>query len=174
MSRDPAWSGTNWAMTNMTEFKSGQRMLIEGNIYENSFNSWTSQIVNPVYSLEFAATNGNGASNNNSWNFVGDVTVRNNIFRHVALGIGVTRWIVLDPPYYPQPSARFWIHDNLFYDVHGGGGSSGDAFYPFSGPLDVTIEHNTVDQSASPIWGTAQGNSADNFIFRNNLIKNAG
>ena len=174
--RDPAWDGTVFKVGQGAEWKKGQRMLYEHNIFENFGFYADTQQINAQYALIFAASNGNGTSGDiNPWDFVGDVTIRYNIFRHVPIGIAICRWIVLDPPYYPQPSARFHIHDNLFYHLFGAaGGDAGNAFELKTGPIDVIIEHNTIQTTWTQLLFIKAGLNADNFIFRNNIMSAGG
>ena len=173
--RDPAWHNTGFRVGNAGEWKKGQRILYEHNIFEQMTIGISTQIVNPLFVLIFAASNGDGVSGNvNPWDFVGDVTIRYNIFRHVPCGIGISRWIVLEPPYFPQVSRRFHIHDNLFYHMPGDAGGNGGHIVTLStGPTDVTIEHNTADLHWSLLaFNDDPAYNADTLIVQNNLSSN--
>jgi hypothetical protein len=81
------------------------------------------------------------------------------------------------PPPPSQPSQRILIKNNLIDDIDGnkwGSAAYGPADGRFAqivgGPLNITIDHNTIFQSGTLI--VADGAPSPGFIFRNNIARN--
>jgi hypothetical protein len=186
----PTSEGTKHAVKNTVEIKNGRNVLIEGNIIENS---WPQAQTGFLMVLTPANT-GNG----NDSTIVKDVEVRYNIFRSAAGGIQTTvrdaySKSATDPLDVYHPSGRFTglnVHNNLFYDMgsHWGisiqwmivsaGGTGSTAMYNTGarGPLNWTINHNTILQTTGQSLlnlnltdNLTPTHDAENFDFTNNI-----
>ena len=96
---------------NSFELKNAQRVLIEGNVLENTWAGFS----RPGISMLFQALNQTGSNNPNTT--VADITVRYNRIAHAASAI--TEAIVcLSCSVNPKFAGRFSIHDDLFDDLN--------------------------------------------------------
>ena len=160
-----AWRGSRWTVKNLLELKNARRVLIESNVFENS---WVA--AQTGYALLFKPVNQDGKA---PWSDVSDITVQYNIVRHVSTAISI---LGTD---YEHPSAHMRglrIRHNLFYDVDAGRwGGDGRFLLIGGGPADVVIDHNTVLQSGSVVqfYGTQNGRPwvIDGLQFTNNLTR---
>ena len=164
----PSYAGIDWSVKNLFELKNAQRVLVNGNIFENNWVDSQSG-----YAILLTPRNSDGG---NPWTVVQDVTITNNILRHSAAGFNTLG----DDYVYPSAQTkRILIKDNIVEDINGAvwknpASSNGDgvAFLFGSGTVgssDVIIDHNTVFHTGCVIL--ADGTSNSNFIFRNNIIR---
>jgi hypothetical protein len=160
-----AWRGSRWTVKNLLELKNARRVVIESNVFENS---WVA--AQTGYALLFKPVNQDGKA---PWSDVSDITVQYNIVRHVSTAISI---LGTD---YEHPSAHMRglrIRHNLFYDVDAGRwGGDGRFLLIGGGPADIVVDHNTVIQSGSVVqfYGTQNGRPwmIDNLHFTNNLTR---
>jgi hypothetical protein len=160
-----AWRGSRWTVKNLLELKNARRVVIESNVFENS---WVA--AQTGYALLFKPVNQDGKA---PWSDVSDITVQYNIVRHVSTAISI---LGTD---YEHPSAHMRglrIRHNLFYDVDAGRwGGDGRFLLIGGGPADIVIDHNTVLQSGSVVqfYGTQNGRPwvIENLTFTNNLTR---
>lgn len=162
---DPSYLGTQWCVKNIFELKNAQRVLIEGNIFENNWVNCQSG-----FSIVLTPRNQDG---NAPWSQVADVTFRKNIIRHVASGFNI---LGTDDIFPSQRTQRIAITDNVMEDIdpakYGGGGRT---FQIISGPDYLTIEHNTIfnDLAATLITADDTNQLSTNFIYRNTISSHA-
>lgn len=106
---DPSYYGNTQpgVVKDLIEFKSGQRILVTGNVFEHTWGAGQN---------EFEIINSNCSISSPSVNFVQDVTEYYNIFRNAT-----TEWFVFGGCAQPttQPDHRIWLHDNLIYGLEG-------------------------------------------------------
>jgi hypothetical protein len=135
VSKQTAWRGSAYTVKNLFELKSAQRVLIEGNIFENT---WAAA---QYFAIVLTPRNQNGT---NPWNTVLDITFRDNIVRHVSAGINI---LGRDDAHVSLATRRLLIENNLFYDVGQTYGGDGRMIQLLSNNnvlmTDVTIRHNT-------------------------------
>jgi hypothetical protein len=152
----PTYEGTNWLVKNHFELKSGRRVVFDGNILENCWQSGQ----NGTSIVLTVSTEGGGAP----WAAVEDVTISNNIIRHVGVGVtghakdangGVTR------------NLRF--KNNLFEDIDDTKWGGFGAFMVMTGNVPgLVIEHNTLLASKHTLrfsYNVSQGT-----VLRNNIV----
>lgn len=133
-----AWRG-KWAAKNLLELKNGQRVLVEGNVFENS---WVSAQIG--FAVVLWSVNQDGRA---PWTTTRDVTFRLNTISNVAHGFQLNDRA-------EQPSvamARVTIAHNLVRDVGAPAlGDGGGRLFQVNGRVaDLRIEHNTTG-SAGP------------------------
>jgi hypothetical protein len=125
-----AWKGV-WSVKNLLELKIGQRVLIEGNVFENC---WLDGQVG--FALLFKSVNQDGSA---PWSQTSDVTVRNNIVRNSAHGVSMDAKPESNPAI---PAARIAFVNNVFEKI-GDGDYPGGRLWQISGIQGLTIQHNT-------------------------------
>jgi hypothetical protein len=141
---NPAYAGIHWSVKNLLEFKNAQRVLIEGNVFENNWADAQTGI-----SVLLTPKNSSGGC---TWCIVADVTIQYNVFAHMAGWLDISAGFPAGYPGGPSlPTQRVSVHDNLVYDVSGVySGGSGGLFLKFGThtPVldfhDVLIAHNTA------------------------------
>jgi len=154
---DPSYAGTPWGVKNLFELKNAQRVLVDGNIFENNWRH-----AQAGYSILLTVRNQDGGA---PWSVVQDVTITNNIVRSVGGGFNMHG---TDDNRPSLPTRRVRISNNLLEDVDGARwGGPGIAFHTNGGPHDITIEHNTVFHTGN-LFATT-GTQTEGVVFRNNL-----
>jgi len=158
ISKPLAWKST-WLTKNLIEFKVGRRILIEGNVLENS-----PVAAQPGWAFVlWSATAQVGCS----WCITEDVTIRNNLIRNVAGGFSLTKSYDATT----QGMQTVTIRNNVIIGLDNPAvGSNGRVFSMNYVIPNLTIEHNTAfsPSNASFIW---DGQSlSPNQIIRNNLV----
>jgi hypothetical protein len=137
---DPAYNSGTYRIRvkNLYESKNVQRVLIDGNVFENVWPSAQVGLaitLTPRQARQFSTQ---------PWTLVQDVTITNNIIRNAANGIGISGWdpgTTLEPP--TARGGRILVKNNVLENI-GGYPGTGIVFQLANGPFDVTIQHNTV------------------------------
>jgi hypothetical protein len=164
-----AWKTQSWPLKNLLELKNAQNVLIEGNIFENNWHAGQQG-----YAIVFTPRNQDGTA---PWSVVRNITVQNNVIRHVAGGFSISGYDDNQPS---QQTENIKIHNNLVYDVSTAHTTSTPAPGRFmvigSGPRNISIDHNTVDNDGSGtmlIYAgyTPTGYRIYDFELTNNLLR---
>jgi hypothetical protein len=166
----PTYAGTAWRVKNHIEFKMGRRILIEGNLLENSWAQSDQQ----GFSVVLYPETNIGVT----WATVEDITIRRNIFRYVQGGVN---FIGGDPYVVPLTQQgilqRITVSDNIFEHVFWEQGLASPAalFRVVNGAIDCTIDHNTALNDGPPAVFAAATLSLERFIpkrihFTNNIF----
>jgi len=162
----PSYAGQHWTIKNLFELKTGKRVLLDGNILENSWADLP--IGQSGYAILLTVRAEGGASPQAD---VSDITITNNIIRHAGAGISLSG---RDSPNPSLQSKRIHIANNLFDDISGPDYGDGNVAGPNDGtflkigdPTDVLIEHNTVLQSGAITWAY---DTTETITFRNNIF----
>src|SRR5205814_2410011 len=154
---DPSYEGIHWSVKNLFELKNAQRVLVDGNLFEQNWDD-----AQAGFAVQFTVRNQDGTA---PWSTVEDVTFRNNIVRHSGSGINI---LGLDNNFTSQQTKRIAIRNNLFADIGGtqwGGG--GRLFQLLAGTAHVVIEHNTAFQTGVIIMADGAPNTG--FVYRDNI-----
>lgn len=159
----PTYAGTYWTIKNLFELKCAQRVLVEGNLFENN---WGFQSDQNGFAILVTPRSSDGAD---PWAVVQDVTFRNNIIRHSGGGIQILGQDVIS-----EPTRRLSISNNLWYDIDATKWTGTGWWMMYSSPdggaEDVVIEHNTSLMSDITIIFTSTAASSPPITFRNNLV----
>jgi len=142
ITRPTSWKGV-WQVKNLIELKHARRMLIEGNVIENTW-------LDGQVGFAFVAKSEN-QNLDTPWTETSDITIRYNRIRNVGSGFN----IAANPSGTAAvPASRFVITDNVMENV-GNAPYTGDGriFQFLGGVADVVTMHNTM-------VGAAGGNSA--------------
>src|SRR5262245_42080705 len=106
ISKPTAWITQSWTVKNIVELKNAQRVTLEGNIIENNWAAGQQG-----YSILMTPRNQSGTA---PWTIVRDVTIQNNIIRHVAAVFNICGYDDLAVSLQTQ---NIIIRNNLIYDV---------------------------------------------------------
>lgn len=151
----PPEAGKLWNVKNLLELKNAQRVLIDGNVFEYS---WAAS--QKGYAILLTPRNQEGAA---SWVAVRDITLTNNIIRHVAGAVDILGEDYDNPS---QRTSRVLLRNNLVYDVSSTWG--GEHFLLITrSPVDVTVDHNTVYQENMIVL--VDDGESTGFTFTNNI-----
>ncbi|MBK8854403.1 MAG: T9SS type A sorting domain-containing protein [Saprospiraceae bacterium] len=161
----PDYKGKHWTIKNLFELKTGKRVWLDGNVFENV---WADLPVGQSgYAILFTVRTEGGGSPQAD---VSDITCTNNIIRKAGAGISISG---RDNPGSNQ-SQRIYFANNLFYeidgDLYGDGNIAGPndgTFLKIGEPSDVIFDHNTVLQSGPVTWAY---DTTRNCRFTNNLF----
>ncbi len=161
---DPTYAGKHWTIKNLFELKTGVRVLFDGNVLENCWADLpTGQ---SGYAVLLTVRNENG---NSPQADVSDVTLSNNIIRHVGAGISISGMDVTPS----NQSARISVYNNLFEDINGPlygdqntAGPNDGTFVKIGNPADVFFDHNTILQTGPITWAY---DTMSGFQYTNNL-----
>jgi hypothetical protein len=163
--KDPAWKGV-WTVKNLFELKSAQRVLVEGNVFENNWADGQSGMA-----IVIKSSTGNQAGRAN-WQGTTDVTFRRNLIRNSPRGFNLQGF---DGPT-DLHVARVRAEQNLFENIGSFNGTGQDGWLMlFTHDLrDVSIRHNTFvhnvkDFGIALVMDEGNGN-ARNLTFTDNVL----
>ena len=156
-----SWIGARLDVKNLLELKNAQRVLIEGNVFENSFPD--AQV---GFALLITPRNQSGTA---PWSITQDITIRLNKFVNVGQGINLAG---RDSNFANSTITRRILIENNILEVTKLNGADGRIFQFLSGPVDVTVRHNTaIITVAGGTAGFSENNpKADQFDFSDNII----
>lgn len=160
-----SYMGNHWTIKNLFELKTGMRVLLDGNILENSWADLpTGQSGYAI--LLTIRTEGGGSPQAD----VSDITISNNIIKHVGAGISLSG----TDGGLGIRSKRIRVYNNLFEDINGPvygdqntSGPNDGVFIKIGEPQDVIIDHNTILQTGEITWAYQLMNG---FMFTNNVV----
>jgi hypothetical protein len=160
--------GSKYVLKNLLEFKSAQRALVSGNVFQN----------NPAAGQQGFAllVTPRNQQNTAPWSTTTDINITNNVFINVGSGINI---LGTDNIGSSQRTARVAITNNVI-GVTGLGGAAAREFQILCGGSDIIIDHNTALNSAPTTTNSdiaASGGATcptgslitNNFVFTNNL-----
>lgn len=130
------WIGTSWTVKNLLEFKNARRVHVIQNVFENN---WVAS--QNGFSVLITPANQDGGA---PWTIVEDIAIERNRFHNLAQGINIKGRESSNPK---SVTSRILIRDNLL-EISGLNGANGRAIQTILGPTDITIDHNTVINSA--------------------------
>src|SRR5438477_1732090 len=106
IAKPTAWMTQGWTIKNLVELKNAADVTIDGNTLEHS---WLAN--QQGFAFMLSPRNQSGTA---PWSQVRNVTIRNNVVRHVAAGINITGYDNLATA---QQTQGIKVLNNLFYDV---------------------------------------------------------
>lgn len=167
--KDPSWKGV-WTIKNPFELKDARRVLIEGNVFENS---WVAAQLGMAIVIK-SSTETCGAC---TWEGTKDVTVRWNVFKNAHRGLNIQAIDGSSAGTTASHTERVTVEQNVFTGI---GTSNGIA--PSDGWLmllthdlkDISISHNTLIGNA-PGYGLAayftySGGAAQRIAINDNVF----
>jgi hypothetical protein len=133
----PDFIGHNFIVKNLFELKNGERVLVEGNLMENSWGGY-SQVGYGILLTPRGA-----------WAAVQDVTIRHNLIRHIGSGMQLAASTLGEDD--SLAAQRWSIHDDLLEDLDANAYNGGGIVFQISSgfrknlPLNnVSVNHVTV------------------------------
>lgn len=160
LTRRLSWRGGPYSIKNSFELKNARRFVVSYNVIENSW-----QASQNGYAALLTPRNQSGTC---PWCIVEDIQFEYNVVRHAAGGINV---LGTDDEHVSMLANQITIQHNTIYDIGSAWGSGGYAFMLGAGVADLTIDHNTVDQTNSRGLILAYGAPMPNFRFTNNVAR---
>ncbi|HJR41079.1 MAG TPA: hypothetical protein VJ812_03270 [Gemmatimonadaceae bacterium] len=157
--KPPAWKG-KWTVKNSFELKSAQRLLIEGNVFENN---WAD--AQDGFAIVWKSVNQNGAC---TWCIVQDITFRYNRIRNSANGINL---VARPQGTVAGPLRRVLITHNVVDRINVGPiyYGNGRMIQVMADVTDLAIEHNTMFTSGNQLVLFTDLPATVRFAFRNNV-----
>ncbi len=153
----PGFAGTAWSVKNLCELKNAQRIVLEGNLFENN---WMESQTG--YAILIKSVNQDGTA---PWCTTQDVDFKNNIVRHTGSAVNI---LGRAQDQLGGQTKRVRIKNNLFEDVSSTPWNGAGAFLQISDTPDVTVDHNTAMQTGNII--VAYGPASPGFVFINNVM----
>ncbi|MEO5872491.1 MAG: Ig-like domain-containing protein [Gemmatimonadaceae bacterium] len=159
-----SWFGGPWLVKNLFELKNAQRVLVEGNIFENNWaNGQTGSAIN------LKSVNQGGSCR---WCVTQDVTFRFNLIKNTGAGFVLSGY---DPQPLGTPVSmnRVTITDNVIGGINVGiFTGDGRGFLINNNPVDLVIAHNTVlDPTLTAVtFGGPTNESPVRLAFRDNIV----
>lgn len=156
-----SWKGL-WTVKNLLELKNAQRVLVEGNIFENS---WTDGQNGTA--IVFKSVNQNGSC---TWCVTQDVTFRRNLVRN--MGSAVNTAGSPDNNFATIPARRIAITDNIFANINTGPyNGDGRVFATYGSATQVLITHNTAMAPTNSAFTFGPfGTKQMGFVAKDNLV----
>jgi hypothetical protein len=157
------WKGV-WTVKNLLEIKHAQRVLIEGNIFENSWTDGQNGT-----GLVIKTVNQNGKC---TWCVTQDVNVRLNIVRNVGAGFNIAGAPDNVVPCPCIPARRVSVMDNIIANINTAPYiGDGRGFATYGTVTEVLIAHNTMmaPTNSAFVLGPA-GTTQLNFTAKDNLV----
>lgn len=138
-----AWQSTAWTVKNLFELKNAQRVLVEGNVFENN---WVQ--AQTGYAILFQAVNQSGGA---PWSRIQDVTFRHNIVRNSANGFTILSRAGNNVA---EPTRRVLVENNVLLNIGDPAlGSGGGRALLILGDLeDLTVRGNTMHAKHSAVF----------------------
>jgi hypothetical protein len=155
-----SWKG-KWLVKNLFEIKNAQRVLVEGNVFENNWQDGQGGSA-----IVLKSVNQEGRC---PWCVAKDITIRLNVIKNTGAGFALTGHDATTQ----VAMTRVTITDNILsgIDVAPFNGD-GRAFLINNNPTDLVIAHNTVlDATNSAItFGGPATEPPVRMVFRDNII----
>lgn len=154
-----SWRGV-WEAKNLLEIKSAQRVLLEGNVFENS---WAD--AQTGFAIVFWSVNQSGTCN---WCTTQDITFRYNEIKNAAGGFQLTDRYDKNS----IPMARVLIEQNVATGVGNPSlGDNGRMFQVLGAIADLQLVHNTALSTEHGILlGSSPAVLLPRFIVKDNII----
>jgi hypothetical protein len=143
ITKQTTWMSESWTVKNLVELKNAEHVTVEGNTIQNNWAAGQQG-----YSILMTPRNQSGTA---PWTIVKDVTVQNNVIRHMAAAFNILGYDNLATSLQTQDIV---IRNNLVYDVTTAWQTPN---HPAparlaiigGGPKNITIDHNTVDNNGT-------------------------
>lgn len=156
------WKGKGWAIKNLLEVKNGQRILIEGNLFENNWDE-----AQTGFAVVLKSQNQGGRC---TWCVTQDVTWRYNRISNSPGGFNLMSVQAIDGGG-AVPAKRIDIRHTVFDRVGLLSQPGAQRIFQLLGGLTyITIEHNTALGENHLFLFDGTPASTTNYVIRNNLF----
>ena len=159
--KQPSWKGV-WLVKNLLELKNAQRVLIEGNVLQNSWSDGQNGL-----GVGFKSVNQSGTC---TWCVTQDVTYQLNFLTNIGAAYNIAG--APDNNFPTIHARRIMMANNVASNMNTGIFNGDGRGFLFSGdPKDVLIVHNTMigTTNAALVYGPA-GTTTINFMARDNML----
>jgi hypothetical protein len=158
-------SGIPWSVKNLFELKNADRVIVDGNVFENNWlNAQTG------FAILMKSVNQDG---NCPWCGTSNVTFTHNIIRHSGSGLNMVSMDGTNAT--PMRSVR--VRDNIFEDINQSVFGGDGRLFQFLGTAnwgsDIHVDHNSAFHNGSGNAFISIGDSGkftDGFSFNDNLV----
>ncbi|MFN8574017.1 MAG: Ig-like domain-containing protein [Gemmatimonadaceae bacterium] len=160
-----SWKGKAWVKKNLMELKVGRRILIEGNVFDGSWQNGQTG-----WALFLKSENQSGRC---TWCTTSDVTIRYNYIRNAGAGIAIVGKEGTSPYPVGALSARFSVQNNLMDNINVGVYVGDDRLMEVLGNAqDVEFVNNTFTSTGflAQFMAFDQYNTATRFAFNYNVV----
>ena len=152
-----SWRSLNYTVKNLIELKNAQRVTIDGNVIENCWAAGQQG-----FAIMLTPRNQNGTA---PWSVVQQVTISNNLIRHVASGIEVLGNDDVNPS---RATNAIAITNNVMLDVSTAWGGQARTLVTLGGS-NITFAHNTVFSDGTSVV-YADVAPVPGFVFSDNIV----
>ena len=163
ITKPTTWTGGVWSVKNLMEIKHGRRILVEGNIFENSWQESQNGVAIVVKTV-----NQGGQC---TWCVTEDVTIRYNTIKNVGAGFNIAGAPDNVSPCPCIPARRITVNDNIISNMNVAPFlGDGRGFATYGSVTYVVLAHNTMisPTSSAYVLGPA-GTTQLNFTAKDNL-----
>lgn len=152
----PDYEGTEWTVKNLLELKNAERVLVDGNLFENSWPQ-----AQNGFAILFTVRNQDGGA---PWSVVQDVTFTNNVIRGVVAGINI---LGRDDIHASRTTRNIDICNNLFELMIGSPGG-GRLIQLLDGIENLSVDGNSAFNIAQGFY--SEGKPHTNVTITDNLL----
>jgi hypothetical protein len=152
-----SWRWQNYSVKNLIELKNAQRVLIDGNVIEYSWEEG-----HFGHAIVLTPRNQEGTA---PWSTVEDIQITNNVIRHVA---GVLNILGTDNDAPSRDLRNVTFRNNLVIDLSRANWGGAAQLLLTSGGANITVDHNTVFTDGTSVV-YADGAQVSGFVFTNNI-----
>jgi len=131
----PDFVGKNFIVKNLFELKNAERVLVEGNLMENSWGGY-SQVGYAILLTPRGA-----------WAAVQDVTIRKNLIRHTGSGMALAASLADGTKEDSLAAQRWSIHDDVLEDVDADAYNGDGVVFQISSGFSKNVPLNNVSVS---------------------------
>ncbi len=150
-----AWKGKGWVVKNLFETKNAKRVLVDGNIFENS---WTEGQTGTAILIKSANQDGKC-----TWCVSSDILFSNNIVKNVNEGLRIN---AAEGSPLPLKVSRIKFENMIFENVQN------KLFQIFNGSSDIIFENVTAYSPESILFGDGgTGLSNTGLAIRNSVLE---
>lgn len=162
IAKPASWKGGRWSIKNLLELKTAQRVLIQGNVFEGSWEQ-----AQTGYAILMKSSNQSGAC---TWCVTQDVTFQHNIIRNVGAGFALAA-APNAVGYDAIPARRITIVNNVITGINTASYPGEGRGFLITGNLaDLTIAHNTmVSPTAAFVYAGVGTDIIPRFVLRDNI-----
>jgi hypothetical protein len=158
VSKQPSWRYQGYTIKNLIEFKNAQRVTIDGNVIEYNWNAGQAG-----HAIVLSPRNQDGGA---PWSLVQQITITNNVIRHVA---GVLNVLGTDYRFPSGTLSDIVFRNNLVVDLSKANWGGAAQLLLTSGGTNITLDHNTIfTDGTSVIY--ADGPQVFGFVCTNNIF----
>jgi hypothetical protein len=159
-----SWKGQGWLVKNLFEIKNAQRVLVEGNVFENNWRDGQGGSA-----INLKSVNQGGSC---SWCVARDITFRLNLIRNTGSGFVLTGYDAGRGVHVPME--RVTITDNVVagIDVPPTFDGDGRGFLINNNPVDLVLSHNTVVEptNSAITFGGPANEPPVRLFFKDNIV----